>query len=113
MDTGAKKVIVIGAGLSGLTCAYLLTQAGCLVTVVESTDAVGGVMQTRIVADFLCGPSFDTPRFSTGSSAGSRSRTGDRRTPAAALHLLPRPAASYPMNPAALLSTSLLTTGQR
>jgi oxygen-dependent protoporphyrinogen oxidase len=54
MDTEGRKVIVIGAGISGLTCAYRLKQAGCQVTVVESTACVGGVMQSSIEDGFLC-----------------------------------------------------------
>ena len=116
MDTGAKKVIVIGAGLSGLTCAYRLTQAGCLVTVVESTDAVGGVVQTRIVEDFLCerGPnSFqNTPEILDlvhQLDLDHELVTAEPRLPRYIFYrgrLHPAP-----MNPAALLSTSLLTTG--
>src|SRR5213594_2641389 len=49
-----KRVVVAGAGISGLTCAYRLKQKGLQVTIVESGDSVGGVSQTRIVKGFLC-----------------------------------------------------------
>lgn len=39
---GAKRVVVIGAGFSGLACAYELVSAGYDVTVVEARDRVGG-----------------------------------------------------------------------
>ena len=49
----AQKVIVVGAGITGLTCAYRLKQLGRAVTVVESAPRVGGVIQTQVVDGFL------------------------------------------------------------
>ena len=43
-----KKVIVLGAGISGLTTAYLLHQDGYEVTVLEKNDRVGGSIETVI-----------------------------------------------------------------
>ena len=37
-----KRVIVVGAGLAGLSCAYELTAAGCDVTVLEARTRLGG-----------------------------------------------------------------------
>jgi monoamine oxidase len=37
-----RRVVVIGGGLSGLACAFELSQAGCRVTVLEARDRVGG-----------------------------------------------------------------------
>ena len=42
-----KDVIVIGAGMAGLTCAHQLKQAGLDVTIVEKSAGVGGRMATR------------------------------------------------------------------
>ncbi|PZO43310.1 MAG: amine oxidase [Pseudanabaena frigida] len=42
-----KDVIVIGAGMAGLTCAQQLKQAGIDVTIVEKSAGVGGRMATR------------------------------------------------------------------
>lgn len=39
---GAKRIIVIGAGFSGLACAYELLSAGYHVTVLEARDRTGG-----------------------------------------------------------------------
>lgn len=43
-----KKVIVLGAGISGLTAAYLLHKDGYDVTVLEKNDTVGGSIETVI-----------------------------------------------------------------
>ena len=37
-----KKIVIIGAGISGLTAAYLLNKEGFNVTVLEQKDFVGG-----------------------------------------------------------------------
>lgn len=41
-------VAVIGAGPSGITCAYLLALAGCKVTIYEHEEAAGGTMSSYI-----------------------------------------------------------------
>ena len=41
------RIIIVGAGLAGLTCAYRLKQAGILATIYEATDRVGGRCWTR------------------------------------------------------------------
>ena len=46
-----KKVIVLGAGISGLTTAYLLHKDGYDVTVLEKNDNVGGSIETVIETD--------------------------------------------------------------
>ena len=40
------RVVVIGAGPAGLTAAYLLSKQGFQVTVLESSDIMGGISQT-------------------------------------------------------------------
>jgi phytoene dehydrogenase-like protein len=46
-------VVIVGAGLAGLTCAQDLTSAGISCTVLESSDGVGGRVRTDEVDGFL------------------------------------------------------------
>jgi monoamine oxidase len=39
---GSPRIVVVGAGLAGLTCAYRLKQAGHIAQVYEASDRVGG-----------------------------------------------------------------------
>jgi hypothetical protein len=48
-----KSVVVVGAGLAGLTCAIYLQRRGASVTVLESSDRVGGRVKTDSVSGFL------------------------------------------------------------
>ncbi|WP_222536946.1 NAD(P)/FAD-dependent oxidoreductase [Pedobacter polysacchareus] len=48
-----KDVIIIGAGVAGLTAAKVLKEAGKSVLVIESSNAVGGRIQTDEVNGFL------------------------------------------------------------
>ncbi|MEJ2194397.1 MAG: protoporphyrinogen oxidase [Ignavibacteriaceae bacterium] len=48
-----KKVIIIGAGISGLTTAYLLHKEGFNVTVLEKNNRVGGSIETVTEGGFL------------------------------------------------------------
>ncbi len=47
------KAIVIGAGISGLTTAYLLKKNGLDVTVLEAESEVGGTMKSKRINEFL------------------------------------------------------------
>jgi phytoene dehydrogenase-like protein len=47
-----RDVVVVGAGLAGLTCALRLHEAGRSVTVVEASDGVGGRVRTDEVDGF-------------------------------------------------------------
>ena len=48
-----KKVVVLGAGLSGLSCAYKLLQSGVDVTILEKEKEIGGLARTIKYKDFL------------------------------------------------------------
>ncbi len=47
------RVIVVGAGLAGLTCARLLLWRGIDVLILEASDGVGGRVRTDVVDGFL------------------------------------------------------------
>lgn len=53
METNNVDVVVIGAGISGLSVAHWLTQAGLQVLVLESDAEVGGTMKTIREHGFL------------------------------------------------------------
>ena len=48
-----RTVVVIGAGISGLVCAYRLKTLGIDVALVEKSDRVGGVIQSERINGFL------------------------------------------------------------
>ena len=48
-----KKIVIIGAGISGLTTAYLLNKEGYDVVVLEQKDQVGGSIETIDANGFL------------------------------------------------------------
>src|SRR6476660_6096620 len=48
-----RTVVVIGAGISGLVCAYRLKTLGVDVALIEKSDRVGGVIQTERIDGFL------------------------------------------------------------
>ncbi len=58
MVTDAQRVIVVGAGISGLAAAYDLTRAGIATTVFDKRPRAGGVIDTRIAdgCTLECGP---------------------------------------------------------
>ena len=63
------RVIVVGAGIAGLTVANALTQAGTECVVLEARDRIGGRGYTR--------PTW-AARRSTSAARGSTCRAGTR-----------------------------------
>lgn len=66
---GAAKVVVLGAGVAGLTCAYELGKAGYDCTVLEAADRVGGRNLTLRAGDRLTetGGETQTAEFEEGT----------------------------------------------
>jgi len=54
----SADVVVVGAGLAGLTCARELERAGLDVVVLEKSDAVGGRVRTDVIDGFRCDRGF-------------------------------------------------------
>ncbi|PYP84201.1 MAG: protoporphyrinogen oxidase [Blastocatellia bacterium AA13] len=53
MDNIHRDAVVIGAGISGLVCAYRLISSGADVLLIESSDRVGGVIRSETIDDHL------------------------------------------------------------
>jgi oxygen-dependent protoporphyrinogen oxidase len=53
MEIARKDVVIIGAGLSGLVCAYRLKRLGLDVLLVENSERAGGVIRSEKVDGFL------------------------------------------------------------
>ncbi|MED3089145.1 flavin monoamine oxidase family protein, partial [Bacillus toyonensis] len=51
-SSASPKIVIVGAGLAGLTCAYRLKQAGYKAEIYEASERVGGRCHTRR-GDFL------------------------------------------------------------
>jgi len=60
-----SKVIVVGAGLAGLTAVRHLQAAGVDVTVLEASDGIGGRVRSDLVGDWICDRGFQVinPRY--------------------------------------------------
>ena len=60
-----RKIVVVGAGLTGLTCAAYLRRKSQDVVVLEAADRIGGLMQTEEVDGFVMeqGPSTGTIKY--------------------------------------------------
>ena len=48
-----KKVIIIGAGISGLSAAWKLSENGYKTTIIESEEQIGGLAKSIIIDDYI------------------------------------------------------------
>ncbi|MEI6634519.1 MAG: FAD-dependent oxidoreductase [Chlamydiota bacterium] len=53
-NPGAKRIVVLGAGLAGLSAAYELARAGYQVTVIEKCSEIGGMAKSLRRGEFTC-----------------------------------------------------------
>ncbi len=86
-----SKVLIVGAGLAGLTCAKVLHEAGHDVRVLEASNGIGGRVRTDHSADgFLLDRGFQTfftaypcrartPRLQGAQSASLRLQRDDHQ----------------------------------
>jgi oxygen-dependent protoporphyrinogen oxidase len=114
----AKRIIVIGGGVSGLACAHRLRRAGLAVTLLEESDHVGGMIQSVRDGGFLfeLGPqSFlsTDPLLKLTESLGLAREIlrADPRAPR--FVLVGGKLHKAPMAPLDLLTTSLLSVSAR
>lgn len=61
--SATQQVIVIGAGITGLSCAFRLQQSGIRVLVLEASDSAGGLIATFEKNGFLFEAGPQCPRF--------------------------------------------------
>jgi oxygen-dependent protoporphyrinogen oxidase len=115
---GSKHVLVIGAGISGLSCAYRLNQLGADITLLESTDRPGGLIGTIRKEGFLfeSGPqSFQTTDLvlSLIRELGIEGDLQKADSRAARYILLHGKLRKIPTSPQAMLTSPLLGVGSR
>ena len=109
-----RAVVVIGAGISGLVCAYRLKTLGVDVALIEKSDRVGGVIQSERTEGYLIerGPNSSQGTAELGALVEELGITdelveGDPKAPAYVyfnkrLH-------AVPSGPGAFLKTNLLS----
>lgn len=80
-----RQVVVVGAGIAGLSAAHRLATAGCAVTVLEAGERVGGRMCSETVDGYLidCGAQFLSSGYSVVPALAAACGLGDRIPPAA------------------------------
>ncbi|MCA1747159.1 MAG: protoporphyrinogen oxidase, partial [Bacteroidales bacterium] len=79
--TGKVDVVVIGAGLTGLTAAFYLVKAGLSVAVIEKEERIGGVIRTIHKDGFTLEAGPNTGVFSTPELVRLFDDLGDRCAP--------------------------------
>jgi oxygen-dependent protoporphyrinogen oxidase len=114
----SKSVIVVGAGISGLACAYRLRQRGLDVTLLEAGDAPGGLIGGTRSDGFLFESGPQSFQLTDALSAVVRDlgieselQTADAKAPR---YVLKRGRLEkIPMSPPAMLTSQFLSLGSR
>jgi protoporphyrinogen/coproporphyrinogen III oxidase len=114
----AEKVVIIGAGISGLACAYRLRQLGVSCVVLEAASRPGGVIATERRNGFLFEAGPQCPRFSAPVWEMMREVGLDREfvagDPKAKRYVLRNgDLHRAPFSPGGLLTTGLVSTGSK
>ena len=113
-----QRVTIVGAGISGLACAYRLAQLGIAVTVLESSDHPGGVIDSDSGSGFL----FESgPQSFQGSELllklvrelGLESELQVSDPSAPRFVVRNKRLQKLPMSPPAMLTSSFLTLNSR
>lgn|SRR5690348_3818985 len=114
----SRQVVVVGAGISGVSCALRLQGMGFQVRVLDAADRAGGVVDTVERNGFLfeSGPqsvqlTAELREFTRAAGCENELIEADPRTPRFVLlngKLIPAP-----MSPPGLLTTSLLGVGSK
>ncbi len=113
--TERRDAVVVGGGVSGLTAGFHLARAGLAVTLLEATERLGGVLETRREGEWLVelGPNTVAERPPLAELIELAGLAGERlaASPAASRRFLWRREALHPLpqSPGQLLGSSLLS----
>ena len=112
--TSSVSAIVVGAGISGLACAYALRQAGVDAEVLEVSPRAGGVIASEMRDEFLLelGPqsfSGTTALRSLCTELGIANQLVEAPPRAPRYVLIAGTLRAVPLNPASILISSLLS----
>lgn len=117
---GLEDVVVVGAGITGLACAFWLARAGLAVTVVEAAPRAGGAMTTRRDGNWLFEEGPNTVLEGNSSvteliAAAGLSAERIEATPAGKTRYLWKGDRLHPLpaSPPAFLSTPLFSVGAK
>ena len=115
-DGESRRVIVVGGGISGLSTAFWLHEAGVDVTLLEASERLGGAIRTERFDGYLCelGPNSTLDSSPALSELIDKAGLRDQQryaSPEAKLRYILRDGRlrQLPMSPPALFTTDLFT----
>ncbi len=116
--TSSVPAIVVGAGISGLACAFTLRKAGVDAQVLEASPRAGGVIASEARDGFLLelGPqsfSYTAALRSLCTELGIADQVVEAPARAPRYVLIDGELRAVPLSPAAMLASSLLSTKTR